>query len=259
MPVSTSVVALSDFWMVASGMTRDVPRGRFHRSRLIRVLEDMALADLAESRQSLGDRLGQWLDFKDAISLYSVLHGGSSEGMDRSGQGMDVAGLRAEFDRVRASLMDAIRSDKQIDPSMVAASAHFSTESAVEFIPYHRSYLAHQRSMQTAAANLRTQVRMAASTCSPALRRLAALDGELERALGVRERGLLAALPMFLGKRFETLLTQAMEGGDDPAPGVWLAAFCRDVQTVLFAELDLRLQPALGLLEAFDKEGTGQR
>jgi len=25
----------------------------------------------------------------------------------------------------------------------------------------------------------------------------------------------------------------------------------------LFAELDLRLQPALGLLEAFDKEGTG--
>lgn len=245
--------------MLAPGMTRAVPRGRFHRSRLIRVLEDMAVADLADSRQSLGDRLGQWLDFKDAISLYSVLHGGSSDGMYRSGQGVDVAGLRAEFDRVRASLMDAIRSDKQLDPSMVAASAYFSTESAVEFIPYHRSYLAHQRSMQTAAANLRAQVRMAASTCSPALGRLAALDGELERALGVRERGLLAALPMFLGKRFETLMTQATEGGDDTAPGVRVAAFCRDVQALLFAELDFRLQPALGLLEALDKEGTGQR
>lgn len=257
MPGSRSVVALSDFWMLAPGMTRGVPRGRFHRSRLIRVLEDMAVADLADSRQSLGDRLGQWLDFKDAISLYSVLHGGSSDGMDRSGQGMDVSGLRAEFDRVRASLMDAIRSDKQLDSSTVAASAHFSTESAVEFIPYHRSYLAHQRSMQTAVATLRAQVRMAASTCSPALRHLAALDGELERALGTRERGLLAALPTFLGKRFETLMNQATEGGDDLAPGVWLAAFCRDMQAVLFAELDLRLQPALGLLEAFDKEGTG--
>jgi hypothetical protein len=34
------------------------------------------------------------------------------------------------------------------------------------------------------------------------------------------------------------------------------AGMCR---LVLFAELDLRLQPALGLLEALDKEGTGQR
>ena len=244
---------------VASGMTRAVPRGPFHRSRLIRMLEDMAVADLADSRQSLGERLGQWLDFKDAISLYSILHGGPSDGMDRSGEDMDMAGLRAEFDRVQASLRDAIRSDKQLDPSTVAASPAFSTESAVEFIPYHRSYLAHQRSMQTAAANLRTQVRMAASTCSPALRRLAALDGELERALGVRERGLLAALPTILGKRFEILMAQATEGGDDPAPGVRLAAFCKDVQAVLFAELDLRLQPALGLLEALDKGGTGQR
>ena len=36
--------------------------------------------------------------------------------------------------------------------------------------------------------------------------------------------------------------------------GAWLARFCHELQTVLLAELDLRLQPTLGLLEAYQKE-----
>ena len=46
----------------------------------------------------------------------------------------------------------------------------------------------------------------------------------------------------------------ASGGVDDPArwkqPGGWLHAFERDLQALLQAEIDVRLQPVMGLLEA---------
>jgi hypothetical protein len=52
------------------------------------------------------------------------------------------------------------------------------------------------------------------------------------------------------------------EQPDDPAlwmqPGGWLANFCRELQGVLLAELDLRLQPTVGLIEALSNE-VGKR
>ena len=32
--------------------------------------------------------------------------------------------------------------------------------------------------------------------------------------------------------------------------GAWLSRFCNELQTVLLAELDVRLQPTVGLIEA---------
>ena len=34
----------------------------------------------------------------------------------------------------------------------------------------------------------------------------------------------------------------------------WLVRFCMDMQTLLLAEMDLRLQPTMGLLDAFTDE-----
>ena len=45
---------------------------------------------------------------------------------------------------------------------------------------------------------------------------------------------------------------------DDPAmwmrPGAWLANFRDELLEALLAELDVRLQPAMGLIEAFSNE-----
>lgn len=43
---------------------------------LVRLLARLADADVPESRQSLSDRLSQWLGWTDAISLSSALSGG---------------------------------------------------------------------------------------------------------------------------------------------------------------------------------------
>lgn len=132
-------------------------------------------------------------------------------------------------------------------------------ETTVAYEPYRRFYLAHQGEMELAIRPLRSTARKALSGASAALGQLATLDAALEMLLATRERQLLASLSLRLEKRFERLFMahrqQRVEQAEDPAvwmrPGGWLAAFCKELQGVLLAELDLRLQPALGLIEAF--------
>jgi hypothetical protein len=97
--------------------------------------------------------------------------------------------------------------------------------------------------------------------------RLAVVDAVMERALSERERNLLATVPVLLAGHFERLRAAeqatlaAAESADDagssaannPAaltPGAWLNVFRKDMQSVLLAELDVRLQPVEGLLAA---------
>lgn len=213
-----------------------------------------------------------------------------------------VDSLREDLARVRAALADSILSDgvfrsgkariKLPVPAVPAAaggSAGAARESngsnaanpanaaaeTPDFEPYRRYYAAHQRDMESSIGLLRTRLRRAladaasGSSGSPALARLAVLDEVMERALGERERSLLASVPQLLAKRFarlrqahrQALADQPLANdppADDPAqwmqPGGWLATFCREQQAVLLAELEVRLQPAAGLVDAFDNE-----
>lgn len=265
-------------------------------------------ADSKQSKQSFAERLGHWLDLNDAIALSGALAasaGGAGSAADaraRAAATETVAetvadSLRADFARVRAALTDSILSDgvfrsgkariKLPVPVVPAAAesagvaresnasnAANATAATADFEPYRRYYAAHQREMESSIGLLRTRLRKAladASSGSPALARLAVLDEVMERALGERERSLLASVPQLLAKRFarlrqahrQALADQPLANdppADDPAqwmqPGGWLATFCREQQAVLLAELEVRLQPAAGLVDAFDKEAN---
>ena len=139
-------------------------------------------------------------------------------------------------------------------------------ELAGAFEPYRRHYQAHQREMELALRPVRARVLEALATASPALRQLAALDAALEDVLGERQTPLLAAMPTRLERRFKQLRAahlqdlqnlhdgQADRVEDWTRPGGWLARFGQELQSLLLAEWDLRLQPTLGLLEALHKD-----
>jgi len=65
----------------------------------------------------------------------------------------------------------------------------------------------------------------------------------------------LSTVPLLLEKHFERLRKANREtpASDD----AWLAEYCKDMQSVLLAELNLRLQPVEGLLEALRNESIG--
>ena len=91
--------------------------------------------------------------------------------------------------------------------------------------------------MEASIAPLRARLRAALTRKSADMARLAAMDAVLEQALGARERSLLATVPALLEKHFVR---------SHAAAGV----FRKDMQAVLLAELELRLQPIDGLLAA---------
>ena len=144
----------------------------------------------------------------------------------------------------------------------LAAAA--DSDEAVAYEPYRRFYSAQQGEMEVAIRPWRNKARQALAQAGGKLGQLAALDGALDKILGARERQLLATVPALLEKRFTLLasvhrqrLAAAGQPGDPArwgAPGGWLADFGKDLATVLLAELDLRLQPTVGLIEALSNE-----
>jgi hypothetical protein len=147
---------------------------------------------------------------------------------------------------------------------LAAQPASFGIESAPAYEPYRRYYLAHQGEMELSVRSLRSHVRQTLSKASATLKQLAALDAALDKILCARERQLLSTATLLLEKRFGQLhrahqqqLAETPQADDPDAwmqPGGWLASFCKELQGLLLAELDLRLQPTLGLIETFSNE-----
>lgn len=213
-------------------------------------------------RQDFAERLSHWLTAVDTVTLHGALQSIKTvapEAPIDAGQGVAKA-LEAEFQRVRAALVDAIvpsaatRAVEQRFKSALTPEA--GQEAEATYGPYHKRYQDQQRQMELKIAPLRAQVRQVLSRTSPRLRQLATLDAVMDQTLGVREQRLLSSVPVFLERRFEHL--RKAQTQDDPLlwrqPGGWLHTFNREVQEALLAELEVRLQPAQGLIEAFSNE-----
>ena len=136
------------------------------------------------------------------------------------------------------------------------------------FEPYRRFYAAHQRQMESTVQNLRAQVRSQLQKSTAPLQTLAALDAAFENILSERESLLLAKVAKLHEKRFvqalkqhrqKQTLTATTATAEDASARVtdldenaWLMPLRQALRTALLAELDTRLQPTLGLLEALN-------
>ena len=241
------------------------PLTTFNSSRLTRFLADLAVADVADGKQSFAERLGLWLDWKDAISLSAALNESGGRADARLHPSSPDDALAADVARVRRVLADSIAGDEVsgsgkariTHPAPVAGEA---PESAGDFTPYRHYHLAHQRTMEANIVPLRARVRAALASRSPSQSRLAAVDAALDEALRERERRVFSMVPVLLEKHFQRLRTAHQadlarrQEPDNPdrwmQAGGWLARYCQDMQGALLAELDTRLQPVEGLLAA---------
>lgn len=227
-------------------MTRVLTRTNLHSSSLIRVLTDLSILDTVEPGIAFAEKLGRWVNFTDAITLSTVLNASTASppGMQLGAPSAAGVAVDEALARVRATLEKSI-----MTRGLPTPSHDVPMEVATGYEPYRRYYCAHQRDMDLSVRPLRAKVRQALSGASPALKQLAALDEALERVLSERESKLLATVPVLLGRRFEQLRKAHPQG-------TWLARFCQELQAVLLAELDVRLQPTLGLMEALNHETT---
>jgi len=248
-------------------MTRISPRPDVNKTRLVRLLNDLDIAETNGRRPSLAEGLEKFLNFSDAITLSTALDSANQKTLSSSQTLPDRApgnAANVELLRVQRILVNSVV--RSCTPGagvtlikLPSLNSDTPIESAPAYEPYQRFYLAHQRTIADTTRRLRADVRAAIAVHSPALAQLAALDAVFDDILWEKTRRIFSTVPKLLEKRFEQLFAQyGSDASSDPtqwlASGGWLWCFCQDMQALLLAEVDIQLQPALGLIEAFNKE-----
>jgi hypothetical protein len=211
-------------------------QGTFSSSRLVRLVGEWTPVDAEAGGSDFAERLSLWFNAFDAIGLQGNLQ--SIRGMTA------VAPAKQGVRRLRST--DVAGDLQQLRSEMTNAIAQELPDAGPDagYAPYHQRHLELQRQMGQSITALRDEVRRVVSPVSPRLRQLAGLDAALEQVIAPREQQLLQALPALLERRFEHL--KAGDGG--------LAHFARDWREALRAELDLRLEPVAGLVDALNTE-----
>jgi hypothetical protein len=278
-------------------MTRALPRASLYSASLVRFLTENALLAPARQAEDVGQKLGDWLDFRQAIALHGVLNPETTSDAQTANLPAHVQrmaliapeALARHVDKVRAQLVESITQGAPAGSGlalidMPAPVLDEPLEIKTAFEPYRRFVVAHQRQMESTLRSLRAQLRLQLSKRASAGQQLAALDAAFENILAEREAALLAKTSKLLEKRFvqalkahlqlqaqaqpaalatETAATadglaEAPDASMDDAPidtskadpSTWLMPLRQTIRLALLAELDTRLQPALGLLEA---------
>lgn len=250
-------------------MTRVLPRARLHSSELLRFLTGQGLVDAHAQTGDVGQRLGDWLDFRQAIALQSFIGTVDDPPAEpvRPSARVDAAVLRRRFDEVRLALEQSILKGTvpalglaRID--LPAAELEHPIDPKTAFDPFRRYAAGHQRQMEGIIRSLRMQLRGMLDKGTTQHRQLSTLDAIFDNVLTPREHRQLGHIPALFERRFNQAVRQHMKqlvqaaDHDEPAPrtSTWLAPLRDQLQAALLAELDLRLQPMLGLIDALSTD-----
>jgi hypothetical protein len=214
-------------------------------SLLEQVLRHWGLPPAPRKPSAAIEQLGHSLGWRDAIALAQALN------LLPEAAPAEATKLRwpAELARVCSNLQAGFQ-----DSSSLRAATPSDASLAEAAAPFRLHHANQQRAMAQRLATLRDGLRKALTSRTPELARLAALDAVFEQALAEPERQKLGVLPSMLVRRVALLRAAEPEAdrsgdADWPFKG-WRQSVWAELQQVLQAELDLRLQPLLGLLEA---------
>lgn len=255
-------------------MTRVQPRARLHSSALLRFLSEKGLVDAAVAPGEVGQQLADWLDFRHAIALQAFI--GTVDDPEappaQARARVDATVLRQRFGQVRVALEQSIVQGTVPAPGMPriempSPELEQPIDPKTAFDPFRRFCVGHQRQMDSIIRSLRAQLRSMLDKGTTPHKQLATLDAIFENVLIEREARLLGHIASNFEKRFAKALKQHMKQlteaaqADEPAPRseTWLGPLCDDLRTALLAELDLRLQPLLGLIEALSANTLPQQ
>jgi hypothetical protein len=258
-------------------------------SRLQRFLSEMAVADGELNHKNFADKLSQLIDLSDSISLAESLRGLKKlpvrpvDGASRD--------IKSEFLQLRSDILSFILNSfiSEDEEASVETSSPFILprpnrdtldDPEAGFQTYQRFYNLHQSEMAHRLLTMRQRLRQELAGQSQALAQLAELDRSLSDTLADYTARVFASIPRLLARRFfylnkqyraerdaqfevaaeSTMTLDLVSKADLNSPqqwlrkGAWLDNFINEMQGLLLAELDLRLMPLIGLMEALDVE-----
>jgi hypothetical protein len=231
---------------------------------MLRFWIERGLLDPGSAPRDVGGRLGDWLSVRHAIQLHQLLdqthfeHGTSTV---QTGNPM-----RAELDQMLGDLRAAILQDRFAkglwrNPMPAAMILHPLVWDEL-WEPYRRYLSDHQKQMGLWLGRWRRKARSALVAAGGELQMLARMDAVCDDALHEKETRLLSTLSLRMGQHLARLVAKHLptDGADtgqrSASSPVWLRDFETDLRAGLLAELELRIQPLLGLVEALESKRT---
>jgi hypothetical protein len=240
-------------------MSLSPPKAALSGTVLVRFLTSMQLTDAELSNDNFAERMSRLIGLSDSINIAQA-HRNVDFQASRNDQAL--VAIRQDFMAAREAIEELI--DKCFGQPEKAGRiklpqlkfAESETGAVPEAEPFQRFYLAVQREMDYRILPLWSGVREQVAGTSPQMAQLAAIDEALGESLVPHARELFAVIPRLLGKRFEQLYREYCESGGeaDASDAPWIQHFIKDMQELLFAELEVRLLPVIGLMEAVEYE-----
>ena len=219
-------------------------------SQLVRCLSELSVSDVQVTHNKFAEKLGNLVDLSGSIALSQALKNLSSRTLSGADQTADV--LQSDFLDQRMALIQSINRNFSSGTGFLLFRAqrnklNSDVTEAVKYQVYQRFYLSQQNTLGSKVHALHSHVRDAIVGHSPKLMSLAALDRAMSDCLSEQTRKSFSVVPSLLAKRFNFLQTESMTAN-------WLDTFQHEMQQVLLAELEVRLQPVIGLIEALNQE-----
>lgn len=250
-----------------------------NNTRLVRLLSGMNVSGIKTSQTNFAEKFGQMLHFSSAITLSSALEDDSGAGFnpsETSGAEIRNVFFSVQTELVRFIAAGFVASSRRLDdslPTPASLHAHYemtgvfsakqkgkSKKQATAYEPYKKFYMSRQSSIDIKVQHLRAEIRESIARLSPALSHLARIDKALFDSLSDASSEIFAVILKLLEKRFINLLhTHRSELPENPGvkdlepwmkPGGWIFVFCSEMQELLLAELEFRLQPVVGMIES---------
>ena len=231
-------------------------------SRLIELLCQMTDTHEPISHKNFSLQLSQLIDLSDSFSLSDTFRG--IPRLKPPAQPSSEENIKARFISHRSEMVSFIINgfaSKDVKKSfcLPELSVEQLKDPSTAFDRYYRFYVLHQNDLDAKIIQSRNFVRKSIENHSLAMKQLVALDIAIAGTISAKTRQTFASVPKLLKQRFLQLLSEhsdnlaATDSSNSSSPA-WLNDFVFDMRQLLLAELDVRLQPVLGLIEAFDEE-----
>ena len=204
---------------------------------LSRLLRQWGVAPVSPA--SPAERLGSLLGWADAIGLSQTMATAPGGAVSETERLEAIRWAQAGLETLQASLTSGFDTPELPAESLQSPDGPLLPEMLA---PYLQHFSQQQRAIVSRIASFRDRLRSRLVRASDELARVAELDLYIERALSDTERRSLAGLAELLEKR------ALKHHSADPLR--WRSPLTSDMQRLLRADLDQRLQPVLGLIEA---------
>ena len=230
-------------------------------SRLIRLVTDLTTSNRYETHKHFTERLAQLIDLSDSIALASAHH--TIETMTFEPKAVTTEAVNGDFLETRRVITQSVSNSFLPDPGpgrikLPDALTNTGEDAASACEPYLVFYAAHQGQIGLQIQRLQSRTREAATGLAPGLARLCVLDKTLGDPLAVHSRKIYGVIPRRLGihfqQRFEECRLRTADQADQA--DCWMELheqFCTEMRGLLLAEIETRLQPVLGLIEAINE------